>query len=73
MHSVEELRELAASENPPAGLDLPLPEGESEEEQHNLMLARLAFELAERKRSVRSPPFGKEQSLRLNLYNLFTV
>ncbi|GAA5975504.1 hypothetical protein JCM5350_002634 [Sporobolomyces pararoseus] len=50
MHSVEELRELAASENPPAGLELPLPEGESEEEQHNLMLARLAFELAERKR-----------------------
>jgi THO complex subunit 5 len=50
MHSVEELRELAASETPPEGLELPLPEGDSEEDLHKLMLARLAFELAERKR-----------------------
>ncbi|GAA5881524.1 hypothetical protein JCM16303_005691 [Sporobolomyces ruberrimus] len=50
MHSVEELRQLAASDPPTNGLELPLPEGDSEEEQHQLMLTRLAFELAERKR-----------------------
>lgn len=52
LHSVEELRQLAESDTPPKGLELPLPEGESEEELHQLMLVRLAFELAERKRSV---------------------
>ncbi|GAA5884590.1 hypothetical protein JCM6882_005310 [Rhodosporidiobolus microsporus] len=50
LHSVEELTELAAQENPPAGLPVPLPTGETEELVHELMLARLAFELAERKR-----------------------
>ncbi|GAA5937915.1 hypothetical protein JCM10213_001932 [Rhodosporidiobolus nylandii] len=53
LHPLEELRELAASETPPAGLQLPLPEGDTEESAHDLMLARLAFELAERKRFER--------------------
>ncbi|GAA5823848.1 hypothetical protein JCM5353_006380 [Sporobolomyces roseus] len=50
LHSVEELRQLADSDTPPKGLEVPLPEGETEEELHKLMLVRLAFELAERKR-----------------------
>ncbi|GAA6020414.1 hypothetical protein JCM11491_000235 [Sporobolomyces phaffii] len=50
LHAVDELRQLAASDPAPAGLELPLPEGDSEEQVHELMLARLAFELAERKR-----------------------
>lgn len=50
LHSVEELRQLAESDTPPKGLEVPLPEGETEEELHKLMLVRLAFELAERKR-----------------------
>ncbi|BGP38611.1 hypothetical protein JCM10450v2_002560 [Rhodotorula kratochvilovae] len=50
LHSVDELRELAAREEPPAGLQVPLPEGDTQESAHELMLARLAFELAERKR-----------------------
>jgi hypothetical protein len=50
LHSVEELRELAAQENPPPGLQVPLPAGDTEESAHELMLVRLAFELAERKR-----------------------
>ncbi|GAA6002249.1 hypothetical protein JCM10207_003146 [Rhodosporidiobolus poonsookiae] len=50
LHSLDELRDLAAAEEPPAGLLVPLPEGETEESAHELMLARLAFELAERKR-----------------------
>lgn len=47
---LDDLRHLAASEQPPAGLEVPLPEGDSDEAAHRLMLARLAFELAERKR-----------------------
>ncbi|GAA5903435.1 uncharacterized protein JCM6883_005003 [Sporobolomyces salmoneus] len=50
MHSLSELQQLASSSSPPEGLELPLPSGSSEEELHKLMLARLAFELAERKR-----------------------
>ncbi|GAA5934961.1 uncharacterized protein JCM15063_003114 [Sporobolomyces koalae] len=50
LHSVDELRQLAASQPTPAGLELPLPEGDSEQDLHELMLKRLAFELAERKR-----------------------
>ncbi|GAA6038872.1 hypothetical protein JCM8097_000545 [Rhodosporidiobolus ruineniae] len=50
MHTVEELRELAAAEQPPAGLELPLPEADTVESAHELMLVRLAFELTERKR-----------------------
>ncbi|GAA5873277.1 hypothetical protein JCM1840_000016 [Sporobolomyces johnsonii] len=50
LHSLEELQELANAEEPPAGLKLPLPEGDTEESAHELMLTRLAFELAERKR-----------------------
>lgn len=50
MHSVDELRQLATSQDPPQGIEVPLPEGDSEEQLHKLMLARLAFELAERKR-----------------------
>lgn len=69
MHSVEELRQLAASDPPPNGLELPLPEGDSEEERHQLMLTRLAFELAERKRYVDLPTLSRssdadEHSLR---------
>lgn len=47
---LDQLRQLAASEQPPAGLEVPLPDGDSDEDAHRLMLARLAFELAERKR-----------------------
>ncbi|KAG0667625.1 hypothetical protein C6P46_000162 [Rhodotorula mucilaginosa] len=47
---LDQLRHLAASAQPPAGLEVPLPEGDSDEAAHRLMLARLAFELAERKR-----------------------
>ncbi|GAA5899758.1 hypothetical protein JCM5296_004214 [Sporobolomyces johnsonii] len=50
LHSLEELKELANAAEPPAGLKLPLPEGDTEESAHELMLTRLAFELAERKR-----------------------
>ncbi|BGO90305.1 hypothetical protein NBRC10512_004122 [Rhodotorula toruloides] len=50
LHSLDELRELAASDAPPPGLQVPLPEGDSQEAAHALMLARLAFELEERKR-----------------------
>ncbi|GAA5954546.1 hypothetical protein JCM21900_005984 [Sporobolomyces salmonicolor] len=50
LHSLEELQELANAPEPPAGLKLPLPEGDTEESAHELMLTRLAFELAERKR-----------------------
>ncbi|GAA5821259.1 hypothetical protein JCM11251_004539 [Rhodosporidiobolus azoricus] len=50
LHPIEELRRLASQENPPAGLPVPLPAGDTEESAHELMLARLAFELAERKR-----------------------
>ncbi|GAA6004694.1 uncharacterized protein JCM10292_002481 [Rhodotorula paludigena] len=50
LHSVDELRDLAAAAEPPAGLQVPLPEGTSEQSAHELMLARLAFELVERKR-----------------------
>lgn len=50
LHSLDELRELAAREEPPAGLQVPLPAGDTQESAHELMLARLAFELAERKR-----------------------
>ncbi|GAA5855557.1 hypothetical protein JCM8547_007889 [Rhodosporidiobolus lusitaniae] len=50
LHTIDELRELAALENPPAGLQVPLSAGDTEESAHELMLARLAFELAERKR-----------------------
>lgn len=45
MLPLDELRTLAASDSPPNGLVVPLPEDE-----HELMLARLDFELAERKR-----------------------
>ncbi|GAA5967257.1 hypothetical protein JCM11641_000492 [Rhodosporidiobolus odoratus] len=50
LHPVEELRHLATRDIPPAGLQLPLPEGDTEQAMHELMLVRLAFELAERKR-----------------------
>ncbi|KPV76342.1 uncharacterized protein RHOBADRAFT_42672 [Rhodotorula graminis WP1] len=50
LHSVDDLRELAARPDPPAGLQVPLPTGDTQESAHELMLARLAFELAERKR-----------------------
>ncbi|GAA5882022.1 hypothetical protein JCM3774_003248 [Rhodotorula dairenensis] len=50
LHDLDELRQLAASDQPPAGLEVPLPEGDSDEAAHRLMLARLAFELAERER-----------------------
>lgn len=52
LHSLDELRQLAAQENPPVGLQVPLPAGDTEESAHELMLVRLAFELAERKRFV---------------------
>lgn len=56
LHSVDDLRELAARPDPPAGLEVPLPAGDTQESAHELMLARLAFELAERKRCARLSP-----------------
>ncbi|POY72623.1 hypothetical protein BMF94_4451 [Rhodotorula taiwanensis] len=50
LHDLDELRQLAADQEPPVGLQVPLPAGDSDESTHELMLARLAFELAERKR-----------------------
>ncbi|GAA5826411.1 hypothetical protein JCM10212_001284 [Sporobolomyces blumeae] len=50
LHAVSELERLAAQSPPPDGLQVPLPDSSTLEGQHALMLARLAFELAERKR-----------------------
>ncbi|KAK4047780.1 hypothetical protein OIO90_006079 [Microbotryomycetes sp. JL221] len=45
LHELGELQQLASQTAPPEGLVVPLPE-----DAHELMLARLAFELAERTR-----------------------